>query len=162
MEPSCYKKLKKARRSFCVLKSKVPFNKPSIIKLQLHHSMVLSILLNDFPGWHPNITSLKRLESFQRSCSSLVFGTRAILPRAPQKITVSACWLLLEYITSFLCQLLQDKYIFTFIPFFSISCTQTTAPTFNDQFTPLFEPHVLGKRSFFRSCSHHGKLFGQK
>ena len=64
------KKLHKARQSFFALKSKVPFNTPSIIKLQLYHSMVLSILLYGFPAWYPDITSLKRLESFQRSCFS--------------------------------------------------------------------------------------------
>ena len=67
------KKLHKAHQSFFALKSKVPFNTPSIIKLQLYHNMVLSILLYGFPAWYPDITSLKRLESFQRSCFSWIF-----------------------------------------------------------------------------------------
>ena len=65
MEPSRHKKLHKARQSFFTLKSKVPFNTPSIIKLQLYHIMVLSILLYDFPAWYPDLTSLKQGLQYQ-------------------------------------------------------------------------------------------------
>ena len=70
------KKLHKARQIFFARKSKVPFNTPSIKKLKLYHSMVLSIFLYVLPAWYPDNKSLKRLESFQHSCFSGVFGRK--------------------------------------------------------------------------------------
>ena len=107
------KKLQKTPQIFFALKSKVPFNTPSNIRLQLYHSMVLSTLLYGFPAWYPDITSLKRLESFQRSGFSWIFGRkRSYQEHLKRSQFLSICYHL-EYITiSFLCQRLHDKYIF--------------------------------------------------
>ena len=83
------KKLHKARRSFFALKSKVPFNTTSIIKLQLYHSIVLSIPLYGFQPGIPTLNLWSALNLFSVSVSP-GFWTQAILPGAPQKITVSA------------------------------------------------------------------------
>ena len=112
------KKLHKARQSFFALKSKVPFKTPSIIKLHLYHSMELSILLYGFPAWYPDITSLKRLESFQRSCFSWIFGRKGSDQEHLKRSNFLPICYHLEYITfSFVCQLLDDKYIFNFTPY---------------------------------------------
>ena len=99
------KKLHMARQSFFALKSKVPFSTPSFIKLQLDHSMVLSILLYGFPAWHPDITSVRRLESFQRSCFSWIFGRKRSYQEHLKISKFLPISYHLEYITfSFLCQ----------------------------------------------------------
>ena len=128
------KKLHKARQSFFPLKSKVPFNIPSIIKLQLYHIMVLSILLYGFPAWFPDITSLKRLEYFQRSCFSWIFGRKRSYQEHLKRSKFLPMCYHLEYITfSFLCQLLDDKYIFNFTPYlvFQVPERQLRASTTN-------------------------------
>ena len=98
------KKLHKARQSFFALKSKVPLNTPSIIKLQLYHSMVLSILLYGFPAWYPDITSLKRLEFLQCSCFSWIFGRKRSYQEHLKRSQFLPICYHLEYTTfSFLC-----------------------------------------------------------
>ena len=95
--------------------SKVLFNTPFIIKLQLYYSRVLSILLYGFPAWYADITSLKRLESFQQSCFSSIFGRKRSYQEHLKRSQFLPICYHLEYITfSFHCQLLHDKYIFNF------------------------------------------------
>ena len=103
-------KVHKARQGFFALKSKVPFNTPCIIKLQLYHSMVLSVLLYGFPAWYIDIKSLKRLESFQRSCFIWIFGRERYYQEHLNRSKFLPSCYHLEYITfSFLCQPLDDK-----------------------------------------------------
>ena len=128
------KKLHKPRQSFFALKSTVPFSTPSNIKLRLYHSMVLSILLYGFPAWYPDITSLKRLEFFQRSCFSWIFGRKRSYQEHLRRSKFLPIWYHLEYITFFfLCQLSDDKYIFNFTPFlvFQVPERQLRASTTN-------------------------------
>ena len=103
------KMLHEARQSLFALKSNLPFNTRYIMKLQLYHSMVLLILLYGLPAWYPDITSLKRLEYFQRSCLSRIFGRkRSYQEDLKRSLFLPICYHL-EYIPSFLCQLLHDR-----------------------------------------------------
>ena len=66
--------LNKARRAFYALKSRIPFNTPSRTKLNLYRALVISILIYGIPAWFPDITRLKEMERFQKSCFRWVFG----------------------------------------------------------------------------------------
>ena len=69
-------RLCKARQCFFSLKAKILFNTPSHVKLHISRSLVLSVLLYGFPAWYPDVTMLKKLENFQRSCFLWVFGRK--------------------------------------------------------------------------------------
>ena len=67
-------KLATARRAFYLLKSRIPFNTPARTKLNLYRSMVLAILTYGIPAWFPDITRMKEMERFQKSCFRWLFG----------------------------------------------------------------------------------------
>ena len=68
--------LNKARKTFFSLRYRILFNTPSKTKLNLYTSMVLSILLYGNPVWHPDVTRMKEMENFQKSCLRWVFGSK--------------------------------------------------------------------------------------
>ena len=100
-----------ARQCFFSLKAKMPFNTPSHVKLHLYRSLVLSVLLYGFPAWYPDVSMLKKLENFQRSCFLWIFGRKSsYLKQLKDNNFLPLCYQL-EYITfSFLSQLMLDKY----------------------------------------------------
>ena len=106
--------------------------------------------------------ALKRLESFQRSCFSWIFERKqSYLEHLRRSKFLPICYHL-EYITfSFLCQLLDDKYIFNFTPHlvFQVPERQLRASTTN--IFRYLNPKRYENVSF-RSCCLHGKLFVQK
>ena len=103
-------KLCKARQCFFSLKAKIPFNTPFHVKLHLYRSLVLSVLLYGFPAWYPDVSMLKKLENFQRSCFLRIFGRKSsYLKQVKDNNFLPLCYQL-EYITfSFLSQLMLDK-----------------------------------------------------
>ena len=155
------KKLHWARQSFFALKSKVPFTTPSITKLKLNHSMVLSILLYDFPAWYPDITSLKRLESFQRSCFSWIFGRKQSYQGHLKISKFPPICYHLEYITlSFLCQLLDGKYIFNFTPYLVFQVPERQLRASTTKMLGYLNPKRSENVSFFgRAVSMANFLF---
>ena len=72
-------KLCKARQCFFSLKAKIYFNTTSHVKLRLYRSLVLSVLLNGFPAWYPDVSMLNKLENFQLLMD---IRTKIILPEA--------------------------------------------------------------------------------
>ena len=68
-------KILKARRSFFLLKSNIPWNTPSKVKINLLRSMVFSIMLYGIPAFLPNLTQLKELENFQKHCLKWALGS---------------------------------------------------------------------------------------
>jgi len=68
-------KISKARRSFFLLKSNIPWNTPSKVKINLLRSMVFSIMLYGIPAFLPNLTQLKELENFQKHCLKWALGS---------------------------------------------------------------------------------------
>ena len=67
--------LNKARKALFSLRYRILFT-PSTTKLNLYTSMVLSFLLYGIPAWHPDVTRMKEMEKFQKSCLCWVFGSR--------------------------------------------------------------------------------------
>ena len=68
-------KISKARRSFFLFKSNIPWNTPSKVKINLLRSMVFSIMLYGIPAFLPNLTQLKELENFQKHCLKWALGS---------------------------------------------------------------------------------------
>ena len=68
-------------------------------------------ILYGFPAWYPDVSMLKKLENFQRSCFLWIFGRKSFyLKQVKDNNFLPLCYQL-EYITfSFLSQLMLDKY----------------------------------------------------
>ena len=135
--------------------------RPNIIKLQLYHSMVLSILLYGFPAWYPDFTSLKRLESFQRSCFSWIFGRKRSYQEHLKRSKFLPICYHLEYITfPFLWQLLDDKYIFNFTPYLAFQVLERQLPASTTNILRYLNPKRYENVSFFgRAVSMANFLF---
>ena len=69
-------RIRKARKSFFLLKNTIPWSTPSKTKYNLYRSMVLSVLLYGAVICSPSMSSLKKMESFQKFCSRWIFGKK--------------------------------------------------------------------------------------
>ena len=69
-------RISKARKFFFLLKNTIPWSTPSKTKYNLYRSMVLSVLLYGAVICSPSISSLKKMESFQKLCFRWIFGKK--------------------------------------------------------------------------------------
>ena len=69
-------RISKARKSFFFMKSTFPWSTPSKTIYNLYGSMVLSVLLHGAVICSPSISSLKKMESFQKLCFRWIFGKK--------------------------------------------------------------------------------------
>ena len=67
-------RISKARKFFLLLKNTIPWSTPSKTKFNLYRSTVLSVLLYGAVICSPNISSFKKIESFQKLCFRWIFG----------------------------------------------------------------------------------------
>ena len=69
-------RISKARKRFLLLKNTIPWSTPSKTKYNLYRSMVLSVILYGTVICSPSISSLKKMESFQKLCFRWIFGKK--------------------------------------------------------------------------------------
>ena len=72
-------RISKARKFVFLLKNTIPWSTPSKTKYNFYRSMVLSVLLYGAVICSPSISSLKKIESFQKLCFGWIFGKKAEL-----------------------------------------------------------------------------------